>query len=55
MKSASIATSVQQIVDLHARGDLESAADVLRKLRAQTDHADERLPESLRAWARTVQ
>ncbi|HEX7375078.1 MAG TPA: hypothetical protein VF277_08885, partial [Steroidobacteraceae bacterium] len=52
--STAVATSVQHIVDLHARGDLQAAADALRKLRAQTDHADEQLPDALRDWARTV-
>ena len=46
---------VARITMLHRNGDLASAAEELRALRAVDANADAYLPEPLRAWARTVQ
>ncbi len=43
------------IAALHAMGDIDGAADALREFRAIDPDADSYLPESLRAWARTVE
>jgi hypothetical protein len=50
----SLEAQIARIEDLYDRGDRDGAAAALRRLRTQIEHADERLPESLRAWARTV-
>lgn len=42
------------IAALYASGDIAGAADALRAFRAADPNADTYLPESLRAWARTV-
>lgn len=44
-----------RIEALHASGDLAAAAAALRAFRAVDPDADARLPESLRAWAQTVE
>lgn len=46
---------VTRIETLHASGDFAAAAAALRAFRAVDPDADARLPESLRAWARTVE
>jgi hypothetical protein len=43
------------IAALHASGDLAAAAAALRAFRAEDPRADDRLPESLHDWARTVE
>lgn len=53
-ESRAIADEVARVVELHANGDLASAAEALRQLRRRTAHADGLLPDSLREWARTV-
>jgi hypothetical protein len=44
-----------RIEALHAAGDLDGAAASLRSFRAACDKADDYLPPTLRAWARTVE
>jgi len=51
----SVEAQIARIADRYDRGDRDGAAAELRRLRTQTEHADERLPERLRAWARTVE
>jgi len=51
---AAITSSIRRIVDLYERGDTAAAAAELRHARTLTPTADDRLPEPLRAWARTV-
>jgi hypothetical protein len=50
-----IASSVRRVVELYERGDTDAAAAELRHARTLSPTADDRLPEPLRAWARTVQ
>jgi len=45
---------LRRIVDLHAAGRLDEAAELLRELRAIEPRADEQLPAELRPWAATV-
>jgi hypothetical protein len=51
----SVEVQIARIADLCDRGDRDGAAAELRRLRKQSEHADELLPERLRAWARTVE
>lgn len=44
-----------RITALHASGDVEGAATSLRNFRAAYDTADDYLPPTLRAWARTIE
>lgn len=50
-----IASSIRRVVELYERGDTAAAAAELRHARTLSPTADDRLPEPLRAWARTVQ
>jgi hypothetical protein len=53
-KAADDEESVRRITDLYDAGRFDDAAAALRKFRKADPHADQRLPESLRAWAATV-
>lgn len=44
-----------KVAALYAVGDIDGAAEALREFRAVDPGADSYLPESLRAWARTVE